>query len=146
MLKTSIQDVYIYNSIPVLGLNVHVFTAGPDWGHDVLPLLHQQPPAEQPGQRVHQLQAAFHLLIIIIRSVTHKHIVKCTLPEMTFNVTYLLLCRGAASGAVLPGGRHRWWGGCVSYWPRSSSHRSEGCTLAGYGQRWYPLIIYVIAQ
>lgn len=49
-------------------------TLGPDRGHDVLPLLHQQPAAEQPGQRVHQLPAAFHLLCLIVRSVAHKHV------------------------------------------------------------------------
>ena len=48
----------------------HVSTAGSDWSYDVLPLLHQQPTAEQPGECVHQLQAAFHLLSFLIWSVT----------------------------------------------------------------------------
>lgn len=61
-----------------------------------------------------------------------------------FNVAYPLVCRGVASGTVLLGGRHQWWRGCVSDWPRSSSHRSEGCTLARHGQWWYPLFIHII--
>lgn len=44
----------------------HVCIKGPDRGHDVLPLHHQQPPAEQPGEHVHQLQAAFHIFSFII--------------------------------------------------------------------------------
>lgn len=43
--------------------------AGLYWRHDVLPVLHKQPASEQQGQRVHQLQAAFHLLRFVIRSV-----------------------------------------------------------------------------
>lgn len=54
-------------------LSYHMVILGPDRGHDVLPLLHQQPAAEQPGQHVHQLPAAFHLLGLVVRSVLHKH-------------------------------------------------------------------------
>lgn len=47
-------------------------SAGPHWEHDVLPVLHPQPPPEQPRLCVHQLQAALHLLCFIIRSATHR--------------------------------------------------------------------------
>lgn len=77
----------------------------------MLPLLHQQPPAEQPGQRVHQLPAAFHLLSFVIWSVTHIETgVQFWHTEgsvCVFNVAYLLVYRGVASGAVLSGGGHR---------------------------------------
>lgn len=58
-----------------------------------------------------------------------------------FLMSHVILYRCAAAGPVLPGGRHLWWGCSVSYWSRSSSHRSEGCTMAEYRQWWYPLII-----
>lgn len=54
-----------------------------------------------------------------------------------------LLClvyRSVTSGAILSRGGHQWWRGCLSYWPRSPCHRWEGCTVAQYGQWWYPLI------
>lgn len=62
------------------GVLCHVWTcdwvsyvsAGPHREHDVLPLLHPQPPAEQPGLCVHQLQAALHLLRFIIWSEPHR--------------------------------------------------------------------------
>lgn len=59
-----------------------------------------------------------------------------------FNVVHPLVYRGVAPGAVLLGGGHQWWRGCVSDWPRSSSHGSERCTLARHAQWWYPLLIY----
>lgn len=144
----------IREDLSILGwtapLNFHVFPPGPYWGHDVLPLLHQQPPAEQPGERVHQLQTAFHLLGFIIWSVTHKQIVRsvCTREDSicVSNVACLLVCRGVAPGAVLPGGGHRWWRGCVSDWPRSSTHGSGGCALARYRQWRYPLFISTIKR
>lgn len=56
----------------------------------MLPLLHQQPSAEQPGQHVHQLQAAFHLLSFIIWSVTHKQVVFSICTERTPVVSLML--------------------------------------------------------
>lgn len=55
-----------------LSHTVRLPAAGPDRGHDVLPLLHQQPAAEQPGQRVHQLPPALHLLGLVVRSVAGR--------------------------------------------------------------------------